>query len=1066
MGRRRGISSFSVVLLMAVAAVVGVACFSMLKVQYTPSPTEKSLSVSYSYPGASARIVEAEVTSRLEGVLSGIRACTGVSSVSDDGGGSITLTVGKRSDMDAVRFEVASQIRNVYSSLPEGCSYPSISLNARGQEAHTAISYSIRSPLPSLEIAKFVEEHLLHPLSVIEGVSSVDFYGQTPFEWVVTFDADKAAAAGITASDISRAFRSYYSEQLVGLGHSGGDTFAVKLRSDAKADMAAVPVANVEGRIVHLGDIATFRFQEALPNSYYRINGLNVLNLIVEASSDANLIAVVQSVKDCLASMQDTIPDEIGISVSYDYSEYIADELDKIFFRTFLCLLILLLFAFAAARSWRYMAVIGITLAVNLLISVALYYFLGLHIHIYTLAGITVSLGIIIDNSIVMIDHYSRTGTRSVFPALLGAVLTTVAALLVILLLPESERANLTDFAFVIIINLCVSLLVSYLFVPALLDFFPVRFASGKVRSRHLRRTVLWNRRYERYISWGVRHKWVYAVAFVVMFGIPTCLLPARFGDGAREPLKGWQKASNKVLAWRPYADNKPTVDKVLSSSFGLFHKAMSHSDFYREPSRQRLNISAGMPEGCTVHQLNDVMRSMENYLAGIDEIEVFETRVTAYNDGSISVLFKPEYENTWIPSKIKGDVISMAANFGGANWSVSGIDESYFNNNIVTDYKSNSILLTGYNYDNLVSYGETLIAHLNENRRVSQPEIYGTGWRSRPKTEFNLRYDFEALDRYGVTPYEYYYALQSPLYGTLMAVMPQDGDYVNVRLESSAKDQFDAWHVDNKAVEVGDTRVKLSEVGSISKDRTGLPIEKDNQSYAVTVRFNFIGSYQLANNTIEEAVDYMNSEVLPIGYKAEGGQGGWFYSNKEKYAGLILLVIALIFVICAVHFNSLRYPLAIIFMIPISFIGLFLAFGIGDFTFDKGGFAAFIMLCGITVNAGIYLISEYLRICHSERSEESIRTYVRAFDRKIVPISLTILSTILGLVPFLFDGPKEVFWFAFAIGTIAGMLFSVLALVLVLPVFALSVLHFEVDLSGTSLPRNKMLFTHGHLPS
>ena len=116
-------------------------------------------------------------------------------------------------------------------------------------------------------------------------------------------------------------------------------------------------------------------------------------------------------------------------------------------------------------------------------------------------------------------------------------------------------------------------------------------------------------------------------------------------------------------------------------------------------------------------------------------------------------------------------------------------------------------------------------------------------------------------------------------------------------------------------------------------------------------------------------------------------------------------------------------------------FIGLFLAFGVGDFTFDKGGFAAFIMLCGITVNAGIYLVSEYL---HSRHAASSVRTYVRAFNHKIIPISLTILSTILGLVPFLFDGPTEVFWFAFAIGTIAGMAFSILALIFYLPVFAL----------------------------
>ena len=1035
MAGQKGISSFSVVLLMAVAAVIGSACISLLKVQYTPSPTEKQLTVTFRYPDASARIVEAEVTSKLEGVLSRIRACTGISSLSEDGGGSVTLTVGKRSDMDALRFEVASQIRNIYSRLPEGCSYPSISLTAQGREGQTAIAFTIRSPLPSLEIAKYVEAHLLHPLSILEGVSSVDFYGQTPFEWVVTFDADKAASAGITANDIRQAFTAYYSEQLVGLTHSGGDTFAVRLRGNTGKGMDGVPVANVGGRIIHLGELATFRFQEALPRSYYRINGLNVLNLTIEASSDANLIRVVQSVKDCIASMKDSIPDEIGISVSYDYSEYISEELGKIYFRTGLCLLILLLFAFAVGRSWRYMAVIGITLVVNLLISIACYYFLGLHIHIYTLAGITVSLGIIIDNSIVMIDHYSRTGTRSVFPALLSAVLTTAAALLVILLLPESEKANLTDFAFVIIINLAVSLLVSYLFVPALLDLFPVRFPEGRNRARRLRRIVRWNRHYGNYIAWGTRHRWIFIVVFVMMFGIPTCLFPYKYGDESGAPIERWQQAANKILMWRPYHNNKRAVDKVLSSSFGLFHKAMEHSDFYREPSRERLVIRAGMLEGSTVHQLNEVMRSMENYLAGIAEIEVFETRITAYNNGRITVLFKPEYEYTILPSQVKRDIISMAASFGGANWTITGIDLDTFSNEIVSEAKNQIIKVTGYNYDNLIRYCEQLIGFLGRSPRVSAPEIAGEDWGTRPMTEFNLRYDFEALNRYGISPYMYYSVLQSLLYGTVVTRLPQEGDYVNVRLESSAKEEFDAWHINNRTLPVGEKRVKLSEVGGISKDRSGLPIEKNNQSYAVTVRFNFAGSSLQVSRLIENAVNYMNDEVLPVGYKAEDGRVmRWFYQNKEKYAGLLLLVIVLIFFICSVHFNSLRLPLAIIFMIPISFVGLFLAFGIGDFTFDKGGFAAFIMLCGITVNAGIYLVSEYLH----QPGSSPVRSYVRAFNHKIVPISLTVLSTILGLIPFLFDGPRGVFWFAFAVGTIAGMVFSILALVFFLPVFAL----------------------------
>lgn len=892
----------------------------------------------------------------------------------------------------------------------------------------------------------------MYPLSVVEGVSSVSFSGDTRYELVVTFDAEACSVLGIGATQISSAFNSYYSESMVGMTVDDGDTYSVRLRNRSSDDPADIPVKKVGERIVHLGDIASFRYQEALPTSYSRINGLNTLFLMVDVSSDANLIGVVEEVKGKVAEIQKTLPPEIGMEVSYDYSESIADELDKIYVRTLLCFLILLLFVFAVNRSWRYMTVIAITLAVNLLISVALYYIFGLHIHIYTLAGITVSLGIIIDNSIVMIDHFSRYGDRKVFPSLLSAVLTTVVALLVIFLLPDSEKANLSDFSLVIAINLTVSLLVSYMFVPALLDFLPVSYATeGAAHVRRLRRVVRWNGRYGRYINWGVRHRWVLLLVFIASFGIPTFLLPSA-SEADRMKADGlYDKAVRAVARWRPYADNKNDIDKILGSSFGLFNRAKDRFDFYREPQRTTLNINAGMPEGCSVQQLNEVMKSMENYLAGVEEIDVFETRISSYNNGRITVLFKPEYENTGIPSLIKSNVSSMASDLGGANWSVTGVDDNSFNNYVVSTSKSYGISLSGYNYDRLLAYGETLVEHLSRSRRVSEPEIWGRDWRDRPMTEFNMRYDFETLTALGISPYEYYSALLSPLYDSRVR-----GD---VRIVSSIKEDFDLWHVTHSGRDVGEGRMKLSEVGSVSKDRSGLPIRKVNQAYTINVRYNFIGTSEMARKVSAEAAAYMNDEVLPLGYLAKYESGGWFYDNQDKYSLLILLVVACIFVILAIHFNSLRYPLAIIFLIPISFIGLFLIFGLSDFTFDTGGFAAFIMLSGITVNAGIYLVSAWLNDVRTPSasaasaasassgtasgassagaSSASVRTYVKAFNRKIWPISLTILSTILGLVPFLFDGPGEVFWFCFAIATIGGLIFSVIALLLYLPVFA-----------------------------
>ncbi len=1035
MAGRKGISSFSVLLLLIVAAVTGIAAVSALKIQYTPVKPEKSITVSFSYPGASAYVVEGEVTSKLEGVLSNVTSVTGVTSVSNDGVGSVTLRFGKKTDMAAARFEAASFIRNIYPDLPSAVTYPSLSLNTGGTSSRTAMLYNIKSSLSTKEIADFVDERIIPQLSTMEGVEWVRLSGVTPYEWVVEFDPDFARIHGITADDISRAFRLSFSEKTLGMIRHEGSTYSVRFASRSTDDFGAIPIKLSGERMICLRDIATVSYRESEPDYYFRLNGLNTVNLSLGISSEANLLAVATSVRERMDGFRAFYPAGLTSSLSFDSSEYIASELRKILFRTVLCLILLLAFVFAVYRSWRYMAVIALTITVNLLVAAAVYWLVGLRIHIYTLAGITVSLGIIIDSAIIMTDHYSRCRNRGAFPALFCATFTTVAVLMVILLLPDKDRANLTDFAYVIAINLCVSLLTAYLFVPALLDHIRIDLGSKAKPLTHLRRVARWNARYEGYIRRGIRHRWAYIVILVIVFGIPTVLLPNSVGN-AREGYKWYQTAYNKVLSWGPYANNRNRIDKILGTSFAKFHETVGKSDFYREPSRNVLTIRAGMPEGCTAGQLNEVMKSMENYISQYsDKLDYFTTQIFSYDDGVISVYFKPEYEESNFPSLLKSEVTAMAINFGGANWSISGINQSYFNNNVISDYKSDRITLTGYSYNTLIDYANTLKDYLSQNPRVSGPEIRGSGYWDRPTMEYHVSYDYSALAAVNVNPYSYYSTLYTPLYDSDIGTLPINGDYSTVRLRSSARDDFDLWHILNSSVPVDSTSVKLSQIGGITAEKSGISITRENQSYSVTVVYDFIGSRELAGKAAAKAIDYMNDEVLPLGYRASGED--WYgWRAKSGYGSLICLVIVLIFAICSVFFESLRLPFAIILLVPVSFIGLFLTFGISGLTFDQGGFAAFVMLVGVSINAGIYLVYEYLQ----DRSRRSVTAkYVRAFDRKIVPILLTVVSTVLGLVPFLFDGPKEVFWFDFAAGTIAGLVFSVLALILYLPVFCLN---------------------------
>lgn len=1036
----RGISSFSVLLVMAVMSVIGIASLPMLNIQYKPASANRTISVSYSYPGASPETVEAEVTSKLEGVLSRISGAVEVSSDSYVGRGKVRVKFRKGTDMAAARLELASAIRNLYSELPDNVTYPSISHNALGQKTATAVSYLIKGSLPSQEIEKYVREHIMPEISALKGVDNVSLYGATPYQWVITFDAGKCASVGITASDIATAFSNAYSETLIGVSDTVDETVAVRLASMNDDDFGSVPVKNSEGRIVHLRDIADWKYQESLPLSYFRVNGLNTITLSVGVAGDVNLLAVTKNVRETMLNLQTRFPEEITASIAYDSSEYVSGELDRIYLRTGLCILILLLFVLVVNRSWRYLLIIVLTLMVNLLIALAIYAFAGISIHIYTLAGITVSLGIVIDTSIVMIDHYAHFRDRKAFPSLVAAVGTTIAALLMVLLLPESEKANLKDFIWVICLNLVVSLAVSWLFIPALMEYLPVQASKSNASSRKLRCLAKRRLLYVKYIGWGLRHRWVYIIIFIMAFGLPLCVLPTAGEMEKKQGKNLWQKGLEKVVSWRFYDENRQTIDKIAGSSFGSFYRALSRSDFYREPQQNTLHINAGMLEGCTVHQLNEVVKSMENYLAGFGEIKVFTTEVSSYSDASITVEFKPEYENTNFPVHLKSLVTSMAINFGGANWSIYGIDDNGFNNNIVTNYKSNAITLSGYNYHELKQYAEYLSDYLSRNRRVSGPEIWGSGRDGRPRTEFNMAYDFERMSILGVNPYEYYSALSSQLYDNTIAAVITHGEMTDVVLQSSEREKYDYWHVLNMPVKAGEVSVPLQDIGSVEKRLSGVTISKYLQSYEISVCFDFIGSYEMSKRLIENAVSHMNDEILPIGYKAYDPYSGWWEKNKEKYAWLIFLIVAVIFIMLAVTFESLKFPMAVIFMVPISFIGLFLTFGLSDLSFDQGGFAAFVMLCGIVVNAGIYLVLTYIDVMKTPRyaSGSQIHGYVKAFGRKITPIMLTVVSTILGLIPFLTDGPQEVFWFDFAIGTIGGMAFSLIAVIFVLPVFVL----------------------------
>jgi multidrug efflux pump subunit AcrB len=264
--------------------------------------------------------------------------------------------------------------------------------------------------------------------------------------------------------------------------------------------------------------------------------------------------------------------------------------------------------------------------------------------------------------------------------------------------------------------------------------------------------------------------------------------------------------------------------------------------------------------------------------------------------------------------------------------------------------------------------------------------------------------------------------------------VIMENGEYLTVKLFDSNMPKYDIWQLMNNRMQVDSTLLVPGEISEIKSNRVDGNIYRKDQSYFVTVAYDFIGPDELTRRVLERETTKMN-HLLPLGYKAEIPDYSylWKFGEKPLQYWLIGLIILIIWAISAIVFESLIQPLVVISMIPLSFIGTFSTFFYFDIPFDEGGYASLLLLSGLVVNMVIYILNDinHLRL---QRKTNSCGLYLKAFNMKILPIVLTTLSTLLGLLPFMVIDSRTSFWTAFTAGTTGGLLFAIPVMILYLP--------------------------------
>ena len=999
--------SFSIILIMCVLMFVGILVIPRLDISNEPRPEQgKTLTISFSWQNASAKVIEQNVTSRVEALVSFVKGVEKVSSVSRFGSGRITVEMKPKANVSMAKFEIASILRQVRSKLPEGVSYPIISggeVNtsfADDNEVKLILTYQVSAANMSGEqIKQLVERRLGNSIERIDGVNHVDITGTTSHYMEISYNADEIAMYGINSADIIEAVKNYTGrEDVVGEVKidNGHATIPLVLSSrENNRSFESMPLKKIGDKTIYLNNLTSSNVREKQPDSYFRINGQNTLYINIYADKDVNIVKVSNVVKDAIDGSFATKSKILEYELSYDRAEIQMKEFRTLLVRSSLTLIILLLFVWIVSGGrWKYLSIIAISLTANLLIAAVVYWLLDIRLHPMSMAGITVSLGIIIDSTIVMVDHYGYYRNRKAFLGIIAAMLTTIDALVIVFWLPNFLRHDLKDFSIVVMINLAVAIVVSVFFAPALVD--KLHFDSRRniiKRNRYTRFTIAFTHLYSRYVS-ITQHRigrWVLLLVFACMFG----------------------------------------------GSLKLFKDSLDYNTYRPKKDEMRLNIRAQMPVGGSVQELNEKVKDVEAFLSRYKEIKRFETSIRS-RDAIIVVEFKKDALQTGFPYMLESKVIGKVITIGGADWATYGVSDRGFSNSLNLQNRVNSIEIAGYDYEQLYRFAEDMCRDMRQNNRVRDIAIV-TPKHEEQEDEFFMEYDRRALAIDSVMPQDVHTAIQGLLSQRNAGEIAKDGDgesKLPVTIKPTTVDSYDQWKLRNSYINVGGRAVRPSDFMSISRREAKNVIPRDNQEYVLRVAFNVLGSYTYTDRYIKRIIEKYNI-IFPIGFRCLNKTYGAHEDEGTQY-WLIGLIAVIIFFTLAILFESLLQALAITMLIPISFIGLFFTYYITGVPFGTGGFAAMVLLAGLTVNAGIYIVCQYNNL-----SAAGVRMYIRAFNHKIIPILLTILSTVLGMIPFLLDGPADQpFWYSLAVGTVGGLSVSILWILFALP--ALCIMRYQ----------------------
>lgn len=990
------------ILLYILVVVFGFYSFQNLPLALMPSMEVPAAVVYATYPGAGPEDIEQQVTKKLEGAVAGLSGLDTLQSTSSENMAMLVIQFTNNTDMDQAMTDLRDKVAQVKSQLPDDASDPTVmSIDI---DSMPVVSVALRgNDLASLQ--SIAEDEIQPALERLDGVASVDISGGYEQEIAVHTDASRLKGYNLTISSIGQQLGADNIAIPGGDLDNGSQTLAVRTDGEYSSidDVKNALISLPAGGTVRLSQIADVSMQPKDQDAISKVDGEECIILSVNKQSGSNTVQIAELAKAEFDSLLKG-NDSLQWNIVMDQSDYINMTVDNAIQNIWMGVL------FAAIVLFLFLRDLGATMAVTIAMPCCILFtflimnVLGITLNMMSLGGITLGVGMIVDNSIVVLeniftyraDGYDRLeactkGTGEVIGAVIASTLTTVAVFLPIALSGGMAGMMFKEFCITIVALLLSSLIISITLVPLLCYFL-----LGGTRQQSIK---------------------------------PQ-------GSGAtpitEKPLSRAYRSSLNFLITHRWAGVALTVVICIVSVLSVSQAGM---ELIPEMDEGQVSVTVSMPNGSTMEDT----AAIEDRIAAIAVDTIPELEQVYYSTGSSTSIMSSssgasvtislvdldqrDRSSADIAKQLRHDLQDIA----GCELTVS--TSSTMSMSTDSDI---SVELTGDDYDQLAETADDLANQISALPDAINVESSAGEQTPRVAVKINR----ENASRFGLSATAIGGLVRGELTGSTATTLRMNGEEYDVTVagDEDVATSLDALRSMQIPTMTGGT-VPLSMVADVYTELSPQSIVRKNQKETVTITGE---SESGDSNAIKAAVDDIVAKYeLPDG--VEVGEGDTAASQIAETTGTLMLALAvailLVYFILATQFNSFSLPIAIMLILPIGLLGSMIMLWPTGNHVSMVALLGVIILAGTVVNSSIVLIDYTLQ--RRQRGEDKNTAILNACPRRVRPVLMTAMTTILGLVPMVCSsGEGSEMMKPMGVVMMTGMVISTIATLFITPVY------------------------------